>query len=246
MNTKPGYSDEHINAYIDGELDNDERARLLYDEQNDYTLAQRINTARMLKEKIQLAYADVDQSDRADRTLRCTAFIHNHRSVAAALFAVIAVALISFYSTDRYDISAARQLIASTQAITASEIESQAGGHRKIIINVSRYQPESFDDTIRHIEALLQRSSDDGIDGIELVADRQGLKAFDTKSPHADKITALANRFDNLDVIACAKSLAMLAQEGDPVNLLASIMLSPSAAEQVAKRTAQGWHYIKI
>ena len=46
MNTQSQYSDEHINAYIDSELDNEERARLLFDEQQDTSLAQRINDAR--------------------------------------------------------------------------------------------------------------------------------------------------------------------------------------------------------
>ena len=51
MNKQSQYSDEHINAYIDGELDNDERAHLLFDEQQDTALARRINETRMLKEK---------------------------------------------------------------------------------------------------------------------------------------------------------------------------------------------------
>ena len=59
MNKQNQYSDEHINAYIDSELDNDERTRLLFDEQQDTVLAQRINDARILKEKVQLAYSDL-------------------------------------------------------------------------------------------------------------------------------------------------------------------------------------------
>ena len=51
MNKQSQYSDEHINAYIDGELDNNERAHLLFDEQQDTALARRINETRMLKEK---------------------------------------------------------------------------------------------------------------------------------------------------------------------------------------------------
>ena len=42
MNALTKYSDEHINAYIDDELDSEERARLIFDEQNDAELAARI------------------------------------------------------------------------------------------------------------------------------------------------------------------------------------------------------------
>ena len=59
MKKQNKYSDEYISAYIDGELDSEERARLLFDEQSDEELIQRINQARLLKEKIQLAYADI-------------------------------------------------------------------------------------------------------------------------------------------------------------------------------------------
>jgi len=52
MNIERDYSDEHVNAYIDGELDVDEHAQLLQDEQRSNTLAQRINDIRMLKEKV--------------------------------------------------------------------------------------------------------------------------------------------------------------------------------------------------
>ena len=47
MSNQHNYSDEHISAYVDGELDNDERARLLFDKQEDAGLAQRINDARV-------------------------------------------------------------------------------------------------------------------------------------------------------------------------------------------------------
>ena len=51
MNTQDSYSDEHISAYIDGELDKEERARLLFSEQEDEALARCINEARIMKEK---------------------------------------------------------------------------------------------------------------------------------------------------------------------------------------------------
>ena len=60
MNHDTQYSDEHINAYIDGELDSDERTRLLRDGQKDDDLQGRIKDAQVLKEKVQLAYGSTD------------------------------------------------------------------------------------------------------------------------------------------------------------------------------------------
>ena len=82
---------------------------------------------------------------------------------------------------------------------------------------------------------------------LEIVANGQGLKALDTDtSPYAKKINLMATQFDNLEVVACAKSLAKLAAQGNPIQLMKSIMITPSAAEQVAKRTGAGWLYLKI
>ena len=59
-------------------------------------------------------------------------------------------------------------------------------------------------------------------------------------------ILDLRKQFDSLDVVACAKSMADLAASGDPIQLMKSIMTTPSAAAQVAKRMSEGWIYLKL
>lgn len=53
----------------------------------------------------------------------------------------------------------------------------------------------------------------------------------------------LTNQFETLIEIVCAKSLAQLASNGEPVSQLKSILTTSSAAQQVARRTAEGWMY---
>lgn len=113
--------------------------------------------------------------------------------------------------------------------------------------NINQYQAQNFDTTIEHIEALLQQQRADQSFNIEIVASGNGLKALDVKtSLHAERISQLANKFDNLDVVACTKSMTSLAAAGNPIQLMKSIMITPSAAEQVAKRMSDGWMYLKI
>jgi len=69
MNNQYSYLNEHINAYIDGELDNDERARLLFNEQRDAALTQRINDAQTLKGKVQPAYSDISMNDTVKKNI---------------------------------------------------------------------------------------------------------------------------------------------------------------------------------
>ena len=249
MNDQDKYSDEYINAYIDGELDNDERARLLFDEQENTALAQRINNTRMLKEKIQLAYSNINDTKAETTPFSCSTFASHHRKLVASLllFTALSAMLVFNLRTNNDNLLLAKQLIENTQPISTNAIDSTIGIHKRVVINISQYNAQNFDDTINTLETLLLDRSDDKLFNLELVADGQGLKALDTEtSVHANRINQLANQFNNLEVIACAKSLTKLANDGNPIQLMKSIILTPSAAQQVAKRTGEGWLYLKI
>ena len=248
MNIQNQYSDEHINAYIDSELDNDERTRLLFDEQQDTALAQRINDARILKEKVQLAYSNLLETGTTKKTFSCTAFVSKQKSLVAGLIILLtATALLLPTITNNEDVILARQLIKKTLPIAPDAISKTIGTHKQVVINISQYHPQQFDATITNIEALLLQHRADKSFTIEIVANKNGLKALDTKtSLHAERISQLAKQFNSLNVVACAKSMADLAAAGDPIQLMKSIMITPSAAQQVAKRMSEGWMYLKL
>ncbi len=248
MSEQHSYSDEYINAYIDGELDSDERARILFDEQNNEALAKRINEKRMLKEKVQLAYMPFSQGKTERKVAVCANFINRHRALVAGFLVFVLASLVLAYNiTTGRNLEMAKQLIKNTPAIPAYSISTAVGGNEQVVLNVSRYRPETFSETLKTIEALLEQHRGDDRFALEIVANGQGLKALDVDtSLHAGKLRQLTQQFDNLEVVACAKSLAKLAAEGDTIQLLQGIMLTPSAAEQVARRTGEGWLYIKI
>jgi len=191
MREKKQYSDEHISAYIDGELDNEERARLLFDEQQDGELAQRISDARALKEKLQLAYADIAPQKTERTPFNCSRSVKGQQSLVASIAALIITAafLIPFF-INHHDVTLAKNLIKTTKAISSDKISTVVGHNNQVIINLSQYQPEKFDTTIRHIEALLVQHGNDELFRVEIVANKNGLKALDTKtSAHAERIS---------------------------------------------------------
>ena len=248
MNDKNVYSDEYLNAYIDGELDNDERSRLLFDEQKDSDLSQRITEARLLKEKIQLAYSDIAEINKEKKPFNCTDFFHRNRALVASLIILTAITLLLAYQGNLDgNMILAKQLIKNTQPIAANSIRNKIGTEKHIVINISQYQPDNFTNIINNIEGILQQHKNDTSFNLEIVANKNGLKALDLKtSPHAKRMEELASQYNNLEIVACAKSLANLATEGDAVQLMRSIIITPSAVQQVAKRTAEGWLYLKI
>ena len=248
MNTQDSYSDEYISAYIDGELDNEERARLLFSEQEDEALARRINEARNMKEKVQLAYLDYAKDSGRDKSFKCSVFFNQHRSLAAGFILMIGVAaLLMSYVYKSDDLTRANQLINNTQPLMAKSIVDVVAKHNRVVIHVSQYQEEKIGSVIDEIEALLKQHNDDKALSIEVVASKHGLKVLDAdNSIYAHRLEQLTNKFETLKVVACAKSLAQLASKGEPVSLMKSILTTPSAAQQVARRTAEGWMYIKV
>ena len=248
MKEQNQYSDEHISAYIDGELDNDERARLLFDEQQDSELAQRVSESRALKEKVQLAYSDITHNTTSTNSFNCADFTNKYRSLVAGIGVLIIIAALLIPTIkNHHEINLAKNLIKTTETISSDKIKATVGDNKQIIINLSQYQPENFDNTIDHIEALLLQHKNDKLFSVEIVANKNGLKALDTKtSIHANRISLLAKRYENLDVIACVKSMTNLAESGNPIQLMKDILLSPSAAEQVAKRMSDGWMFLKL
>ncbi len=202
----------------------------------------------MLKEKVHLTYSDFSKNNVTKKTFSCPVFVNKTVSLVASLIILVTAAALLLSTINNNDeLILARQLIKNTYPISPENISSAIGVNNQIVIDISRYQPQSFDNTIENIEALLQKHNADKSLNIEIVANKTGLKALDAEtSVHAERISQMVNRYSNLKVVACAKSLAKLAEEGDPIQLMKSIMMTSSAAEQVAKRTAEGWLCLKL
>lgn len=245
---KTEYSDEYISAFIDGELDHEECVRLLLAEQEDEELARRINKARILKEKVQLAYLDFAQDTDRGNAAKCSSLLGRNRSLVAAFLLLIGVAALLTSVVNRNDdVTRALQLMNNTPPIMAKSMAGAIGTHNRVLIHVSENDEASFAKTIDEIEALLSRHKTASALNIEVIANGQGLKLLDAEtSGLALRLEQLSQQFDNLDIVACAKSLAQLASSGEPVNLMKSILTTPSAPQQVARRTSEGWMYLKI
>lgn len=243
MNTE--YSDEHLNAYIDGELESEERARLLYDEQNNPALAQRIADARALKEKVQLAYGNLADFERPASKHTSRRMGNKLPAMTMAIAASVMLAVTVFFSMEHIsdkDIKSAKQLMASSESVELNHVNAIAATDEKLILDLNKYDPAKFDATLAQLQTLLTNNAL----SVEVIANGQGLRALDATSEHARAITAMANRFENLNVIACAQTISDFASTESPVDVLSDFVTTRSAPYQVAKRTAEGWLYIKL
>ena len=64
MSEKRQYSDEHLNAFIDEQLDNTEKAELLDTLRHDTELSQRVCKLQKLHNLVQLSYQSIEVPER--------------------------------------------------------------------------------------------------------------------------------------------------------------------------------------
>lgn len=84
------YSDETLNAYIDGELNHDETVQLLQAAQQDSELANRIQQLRQTKDMLKLAYPQIHATHAASSRAR---YLPTAKSLVASLVLITGIGM---------------------------------------------------------------------------------------------------------------------------------------------------------
>jgi intracellular sulfur oxidation DsrE/DsrF family protein len=94
------------------------------------------------------------------------------------------------------------------------------------------------------VEAYLAKA---GRAKVELVVNNSGLDLLREESSfHAERIAALAARYDTLAFVACGNAIARYRSAGLDVTLLPEAKVAQTAVEHIVDRVRQGWTYLKI
>lgn len=244
MSDNKSFSDEMLNAYIDGELEADERAQVLQALRQDENLSRRVCQLQKVHNMVQLAYQDVELPEGYNVTTtkksNRTAY-----SVAASIFLVIG----AFFS--------GWVMQSSNQAQTLIELAQEVRNNQTVSVNDPwrLVLHLSTDDTYRinialsEIEHLLAENRQDMQKvSVEILANGKGMKLLrsDT-SPYAERIKSLQSQYENILFLACGQSIARMKKEkGIDVKLLDNTQVVPSAIHQVIRRQREGWTYVHI
>lgn len=243
------YSEEYLNAFLDGQLDGQERSSLLDEVIRDQTLSARVCELQKVREMVQLTYHDVistqaPASHRPGRGLRAGRPFG--KAIAAGVLLALGV-LAGWMSNAALD--SRPGLLDLAQSIQAPRSPLAANGVWRVMLHVSTADPTRLNTVLEATEHLLQQSQHSARKvRVEVLANGQGLQLLNAHNAHyARKIRELESKYGNLSFLACSKALARLKQEqGVALDLTRGAKVVPSAIGEIIHRQREGWTYIHI
>lgn len=243
------FSDEQLNAFVDNQLESQEKDQLFAALRNDEALSRQVCALQKVREAVQFAYETPPAPPaRPARVVqhRRSFFL---RSLVASLL-VMGGGVLGWFLHDHlaatadYTPLAASGFIARPEQLLASSQDTYA------ILHISSADDHAMQTLLDDAELLLtQFAQTKRRLTLEIVANRDGLELLraDT-SPYAHRIAELQKRFpDSVTFLACMQAVQRLWQEENiEVQLLPGIEVAPSGLERILLRLRQGWAYLRV
>lgn len=223
-------SNERLNAFLDGELDSEDKCRLLNECAKSKDLDMRLHQNRTLKEYVSLAYHDVPEPTSTTPTIQSTKAIMSWRrpALVASLVLCIGFSYLLFL-TSKGDIDKEIFRVTSDNYILHA-----ASGDRKQMRAILYKARQLLDD--QHFWQSRR---------IEVITNEQGIDLLRSDvTPFSAEISALADK----DVLfyACATAIKRLEQRGVEVHLVPEANTQFTALDRIVTRMQDDWSYIEI
>ncbi len=239
-------SNELLNAYLDNELDSDERGEIMAALERDAALARRLCELRSTKELTQFAYS-LTSSGKQKRS--GWEFGKQYSAIAIAATLLLAVgSVVGWFAHDSMDVNFVRvdeQQIFSDKGISNLPLETE---QKKVILHVDTAEPERLTAALDSAEDLLLAAAAAGSPlELEIIANAKGLDLLRVgNEAYAKRISELSGKYNNFSVLACSRAIKRLEDMGIKVKLIPEAGIAPSALDQIINRLKQGWVYIKV
>ena len=233
MNRDDHFSEEQLNAFVDGELDPEEKSRLYNESAHSPELDHRLCQHRKLKELVRHAYDEVPSASPGGPPLRRTGPFGG---------ALVAGVLLAIGMTAGYLGHALTSPAGEPRQATTAQIVQQPENY---LLHVVSGDFEQMQSALAHAKFLLESADEGDVRRVEIVANERGLDLLRSDvTPFADEIRALQQS----DVVfyACARSIQRLEEKGVRVVLVPDIQQDYTALDRVVMRMQDGWKYEKI
>lgn len=238
------FSDEYLNAYLDGELDGDDRARLMEALERDPGLGQRLCELRNLSDLVRLGYREPPECPGARPPRR--ARFGGWRGLAASLLIALGAAA---GWLGHQALQPAHGLAEIASSVELAQERTADAGPVRLMLHVTTADPGKLETLLAETEQLLQtyEGREDRLQ-VAILANGAGLDLLRADaSAFAQRIAGLKRRHRNLSLLACAKALARVEErDGRRPPLLPRTEVVPSALGEIIDRRKDGWSYIRI
>ena len=244
MHNKTQYSDEHLNAFVDDQLDTTEKAEILNAIRHDAELSQRVCELQKLQNLVQLSYQSVEVPEHHKVTNNSAPSIKFKWFAAASFF--LAIGSIAGWITHKVTTPASLVDIAQINQAPAA---TNNADHWKLMLHVSTENPVRLNIVLNEAEALLKEYAQSSRKlELEILTNRKGLALVTNNGKGYNKqLQKLQQKYDNLEVLVCEETLKRIQRkQGVKLKLLPKTQTVPSAIKQIVKRQQAGWSYIRI
>ena len=236
-------SDEHLNAFVDNQLDSSERIQVFDSIRCNDDLKDRVCELSGLKEMMQYAYK-TPPGQKHTTHIKRSSWSKQFQIIAACLLLLIG-GVSGWYSHNWSQPEANPNLVDIVNA-THSAVATE--NIRKVIVHLSNANPLKLQATLDETESLLQSyKQSHHLIQVEVIANKHGVDLLRANvSNYKKRITLLQDKYPNLKFMVCGLTIGKLRQKGESVALLPHTGVATSAAEQINKRLNEGWGYIRI
>ena len=235
-------SEEMRGAFVDGQLDAEEWARVAAAVEGDAQLREEVCRLRAVKELVRHAYAAAPS--RAARARRAEPGWWS--LVAASLAFSVAgwIGHVLWSEPPILDAASAYALRGDWRGLRGNW-GALAGG--RVLVHVSSGGHDALSSSLDEVEDLLRdtRASGHRIE-LEIVANGQGLDLLRANDgTFAPRLAALQRDYPDLHLVACGQTLERLRAEGRPVQLVPGASVASSALHEVVEKLRAGWIYVR-
>lgn len=249
MPTDRPLSDEQLNAFVDGQLDADEKSRILSALNADDELSRRACELHRLHDLVQHAY-DLPPSVSNRQPVNTQRRGWRQAVAAAVMLAVGGTLGWIAHARQLQPLNLQAMYLDEEKAFQTSELDqAPIQGAHKILLHLSSAEPEKLEHALTTVENLLKRYQQRAQPvEVELIANAGGLNLLraDT-SPYAKRVSALQRQYDNLTFVACQTAMDRLRRDKlQNPDLLPEALITPNALEEILLRLQQGWVYISV
>ncbi|MDH5546398.1 MAG: hypothetical protein OEZ43_12455 [Gammaproteobacteria bacterium] len=240
MSRKETVSDEKLNALLDNELDNDDRAHVLSIMQQDQEVASRYCALRRTKDSIALAYSNPPLPSQLAHSRVKTTERLPFRNFAAS-FALIICGAIAGWIGGQFNTQVADPGFLSIDQIQNHNLQSN-----RVLIHISDMNPRQILSALDTAKGMLASQDKSSNLQLEIVANSDGIDFMREGSPFAQEIRQMTSDFSNVTFRACssARSNAEL-REGRRIAMLPDVHMVPMAFDFILTRLSEGWTYVR-
>jgi intracellular sulfur oxidation DsrE/DsrF family protein len=245
MDKSTQFSDEFLNAFLDDELSDDDRQRLLDAMRDTPALDERLCQLQKTRDMLRLAYTpreipgmSVDQP--APR------WSGPGLAMTASIILLVGLS-IGWFAHNQ--LLPGNSPVSIAQHMAVEPAVPSIDGTWRLVMHVNTTDPHVQHTLLDETEYLLESfAARQKKLEIEIVAYGEGLSMLRPDTTRfASRILELRKKFPNLSFAACGNTIRRMSQkEGQQVSLLPDTHIAASGIRQIIKREQEGWNYIRI